>query len=138
MIKQQQCLLQVTRENDLNDLVVSYDSSNNPYSFYSDKRWVFFNEKITISFKSLSGEFEKTIKDIAFKIIQSSMLMSKTSMLKNLIFGSVTFQNLILRQGGNSYKDLDNTIIYSAVIADARLLKLKYKTWKNSLIFFQL
>ncbi|MBF4264461.1 hypothetical protein EAY73_21840, partial [Vibrio anguillarum] len=105
MIKQQQCLLQVTRENDLNDLVVSYDSSNNPYSFYSDKRWVFFNEKITISFKSLSGEFEKTIKDIAFKIIQSSMLMSKTSMLKNLIFGSVTFQNLILRQGGNSYKD---------------------------------
>ncbi|WP_214657051.1 hypothetical protein, partial [Vibrio anguillarum] len=75
MIKQQQCLLQVTRENDLNDLVVSYDSSNNPYSFYSDKRWVFFNEKITISFKSLSGEFEKTIKDIAFKIIQSSMLM---------------------------------------------------------------
>lgn len=64
------------------------------------------------------------------------MLMSKTSMLKNLIFCSVTFQNLILRQGGNSYKDLDNTIVYSAVIADARLLKLKYKTWKNSLIFF--
>ncbi|MDW7549816.1 site-specific integrase [Pseudoalteromonas peptidolytica] len=116
------------------DRVITYDSSNNPYSRYSDKEWVFLCEKVTISFKSLSGKFEITIKDIVLKIIKANTLSSKLSTLRNLINGASTFQGLIEKHGGTSYRDLDNNLIYNSVVAEAKFLNLRYKTWKNHLI----
>ena len=67
------------------EIIISYDSKNQPYSRYLDDDWVLLDKDITINFNQLSGEFKKTIKNIIYNLINKKSLRSLKSHLRNLM-----------------------------------------------------
>ena len=116
------------------EIIISYDSKNQPYSRYLDDDWVLLDKDITINFNQLSGEFKKTIKNIIYNLINKKSLRSLKSHLRNLMNSASTFENLIKMSLGKNYGDLDNPQIYNSVIYNAQAQGLRYKTWKNLLL----
>ena len=50
------------------NIVISYDSENNPYSYYHHDKWFFWSLGFDISFSRLSGDFKSVVKSIIYKI----------------------------------------------------------------------
>lgn len=119
----------------INDKIVSFDSDGNPYSYYSSDTWILWSLNLEISFSRLSENFKEITKLIVYKEINNKTLKSKKSVTKNIIEGAVIFEKCITSCGGFSYKFIDSEKNYRKVLAEAKNRKLKYKTWKNNLIF---
>lgn len=117
------------------DLIVSYDSEGNPYSYYSSDEWNLWSLNITISFTRLSGYFKEQTKEIAHKLIISSHSNITNGTLKNIIEGSVILEKCIRCCGGDSYSFINDDSNYREFLAEAKNKNLKLKTWKNYLIF---
>ena len=119
----------------IDDFVVSFDSENNPYSYYSDEKWILWSLGFNVSFSRLSGDFKSIVKKIVYNVIISNDLVSKKSSAKNLIEGGVIFEQCIVASGGTSYLCIDDEKCYRNILREAKNKKYKYKTWKNLLIF---
>lgn len=119
----------------INDVVISIDSVGNPYSYYSSDKWILWSLNFNVSFSRLSGEFKKATKHLVYKVITNKTLKSKKSAIKNIIEGAVIFEKCITACNGYSYEFIDEDKNYRKVIDQAKNRKLKYKTWKNNLIF---
>lgn len=119
----------------IQDIVISYDSNGQPYSYYSSEKWILWSLNFDVSFSRLSGEFKKVTKHLVYKVITNTTLKSKKSATKNIIEGAVIFQKCITACNGHSYGFIDEDKNYRKIIDEAKNRKLKYKTWKNNLIF---
>ena len=117
------------------NIVISYDSENNPYSYYHHDKWFFWSLGFDISFSRLSGDFKSVVKSIIYKIISTDNLKSKKSTAKIIIEGGVVFEQCIKLCGGDSYALIDDEKFYRAILVEAKNKKFKYKTWKNLLMF---
>lgn len=119
----------------INDVVISIDSDGNPYSYYSSDKWVLWSLNFDVSFSRLSGQFKKSTKHLVYKVITNKTLKSKKSATKNIIEGAVIIEKCITACNGCSYEFMDEDKNYRKVIDEAKNRKLKYKTWRNNLIF---
>lgn len=117
------------------DLIVSFDTQENPYSYYSSDKWVLWSLDFTVSFSMLSGKFKDSAKKIIYSIINDVTLGSKKSTIENLLSGAAIFERCITSCGGENYEFIDNDRNYRLFLAQAKKQKLKYKTWKNHLMF---
>ncbi|EJL6363926.1 hypothetical protein NMR40_002677, partial [Vibrio cholerae] len=111
------------------DFTISYDSNNQPYSRYSDQKWIFPKHECVISFLGLSGRFEETAKRLALNIINTRNSRSTKLLSRNIMSGAVIFQGLIRMSGGDDYSALDDDRVYNRVISHAKHEGIKYKTW---------
>ena len=117
------------------EVAVSFDTEGNPYSYYSSDKWVLWSIDFTASFTMLSGKFKSSAKKIVFKVINDINLKSKKSAIDNLLSGASVFEHCIKACGGDDYGFIDNDRNYRLFLQEAKNRKLKYKTWKNHLIF---
>lgn len=118
------------------EVAVSFDTEGNPYSYYSSDKWVLWSINFTASFSMLSGKFKSSAKKIVFQVINDINLKSKKSSIENLLSGASVFEHCIKACGGDDYGFIDNDRNYRLFLQEAKNRKLKYKTWKNHLIFF--
>ncbi|MGQ7263672.1 hypothetical protein [Vreelandella sp. V005] len=119
----------------IQDIVISYDSNGQPYSYYHSEKWILWSLSFDVSFSRLSGEFKKATKHLVYKVITNKTLKSKKSATKNIIEGAVIFEKCITACNGYLYEFIDEDKNYRKVIDQAKIRNLKYKTWKNNLIF---
>ena len=117
------------------DLIISYDSDGKPYSFYKDITWVILEYKYEVSFSRVTGEFKDIVKASIYSVINEHSLKSKKSAIKNILEGAVIFEKCIKACGGKNYQFLDDDFNFREVVREAKLRKLKFKTWKNNLLF---
>ena len=61
------------------NLIVSYDSEGNPYSYYSSDEWNLWSLKMVIRFTRLSGYFKEQTKEIVYKLILKNRRFLKLS-----------------------------------------------------------
>ncbi len=115
--------------------IVSYDSFGKPYSYYVDDLWLLPQLHTQIAFHRLNGHFKSTLKQLIFGLMKNKSLKSFKSMTANILDGSVAFAKAIQNCGGDSYQFIESEWNYRQVINAAKQQKLKYKTWKNNLIF---
>jgi hypothetical protein len=120
---------------DIKDLVISYDSDGNSYSYYSDDKWVLWSFGFDVSFSRLSGRFKDSTKKIIYNIINSHTLKSKKSTIENILSGAAVFEACITACGGDDFNYIDSDPNYRLFLLKAKERKLKYKTWKNHFIF---
>lgn len=119
----------------IRDSVVSFDSDGNPYSYYLDDKWTLWSLDFNVSFSMLSGEFKSSAKKLVHKVINEVTLSSKKSAIVNILSGAAIFERCITACGGKDYHFIDNDRNYRLFLIEAKNRKLKYKTWKNNLIF---
>ncbi len=117
------------------EVVVSFDTEGNPYSYYSSDKWVLWSIDFTASFTMLSGDFKSSAKKIVFQVINNVDLKSKKSTIENLLSGASVLEHCIKACGGDNYGFINNDRNYRLFLQEAKNRKLKYKTWKNHLIF---
>ncbi|EKT66682.1 site-specific integrase [Providencia alcalifaciens] len=117
------------------DLIVSFDTEGSPYSYYSYDDWHLWSLGFDVSFSRLSGDFKKTVKYLVYKIILNDNLKSKKSTIKNIIEGAVIFEKCITGCNGLSYSFIDDNDNFRRILDEAKKKRLKFKTWKNNLIF---
>lgn len=118
-----------------NDIIISIGSDDEPYSRYCDDRWFVSKFKFEVSFSRLSGEFKDVVKQLVYDKIRETSLKSCKSAVKNLIDGSVVFEKCLSECDKKNYSYLDDDYAFRQVLLNARSRKIKYKTWKNYLIF---
>lgn len=126
-------ILKSTEKN--NNIVISYDSEGNPYSYYYHDKWFFWSLGFDISFSRLSGKFKSVVKSVIYKIISNNDLKSKKSAAKIIMEGGVVFEQCIKACGGDSYALIDDEKFYRSILIEAKNKGFKYKTWKNLLMF---
>lgn len=117
------------------DLVISYDSDGNSYSYYSDDKWVIWSSGFDVSFSRLSGRFKDSTKKVIYNIINSHTLKSKKSTIENILSGAAVFEACITACGGDDFNYINSDPNYRLFLLKAKERKLKYKTWKNHFIF---
>ena len=117
------------------NIIVSRDSEGKPYSYYNSDVWSFLSLDFDVSFTRLSGEFKLTVKSLVHKIILANSLKSKKSTILNIISGGVIFQKCIIENNGTSYDDINDDGKYRNILFIAKKQGLKFKTWKNYLMF---
>jgi hypothetical protein len=117
------------------DIVVSIGSNGKPYSRYCDDYWFVSKFGFDVSFSRLSGNFKDVVKQIVYDKIRETSLKSCKSSVKNIIDGSVVFEKCLADCGEYNYSSLDDDRIFRLVLSKARQRNIKYKTWKNYLIF---
>lgn len=117
------------------DQVISYDSNNKPYSYYSDDKWILWSFDCEVSFSNFFGNFKKDVKYIVWNFINDKNLKSLKSTIKIFIGGAVTFQSCISACEGESFSFIDDDSNYRLFLQKAKDKKKKFKTWKNNLIF---
>lgn len=125
----------IDSNNTHDDLIVSFDTEGNPYSYYSSDNWYLWSLGFNISFSRLSGAFKSTVKYLVHKVISKDSLKSKKSAIKNIIEGAVIFEKCITICNGTSYSFIDSDEFFRRLLVAAKNKKLKFKTWKNNLIF---
>ncbi|WP_133480820.1 hypothetical protein [Halomonas ventosae] len=108
------------------DLIVSFDTQENPYSYYSSDKWVLWSLDFTASFSMLSGEFKASAKNIVYSIINDVTLSSKKSTIENLLSGAAIFERCITSCGGENYDFIDNDRNYRLFLAQAKKQKRNY------------
>lgn len=117
------------------DMIVSFDSEGNPYSYYGSDKWYLWLLDFNVSFSRLSGYFKSTVKLLVYNVILNDSLTSKKSAIKNIIDGAVIFEKCITRCNGVSYDFINDDEGFRRLLVEAKSKRLKFKTWKNSLIF---
>jgi hypothetical protein len=117
------------------DIVISVGSNGKPYSKYSDDNWFISGFEFDVSFSRLSGKFKDIVKQLVYSRIREASLKSCKSSVKNIIDGSVVFEKCLYGCGKDSYSYLDDDYIFRLVLDKAKARRIKYKTWKNYLIF---
>lgn len=122
--------------NNIHDgMIFSFDSEGNPYSYYSSDKWYLWLLGFNVSFSRLSGYFKSTVKFLVYNVILNDSLASKKSAIKNIIDGAVIFEKCITRCNGVSYDFINDDESFRRLLVEAKSKHLKFKTWKNSLIF---
>lgn len=117
------------------NLIVSFDTEGHPYSYYCSDNWYLWTLGFNISFSRLSGAFKSTVKYLVHKVISNDSLKSKKSAIKNIIEGAVVFEKCISECNGVSYDFIDDDECFRRLLVEAKSKHLKFKTWKNNLIF---
>ncbi len=135
VIQNNKPLLDLSLDKPLEDVVISYDSERKPYSKYGDNAWFITEHNFKVSFDRLSGDFRAVVKDIVYRAVTDTSLRSCKSAVANIIEGAVVFQRSIWLCGGSDYSFLESELHYRKVIEKAKSRGLRYKTWKNNLIF---
>src|SRR5690554_5916182 len=117
------------------NLIVSYDSEGNPYSYYSSDEWNLWSLKMVIRFTRLSGYFKEQTKEIVYKLILKNHLKISTESLSRIIEGATILEKCIKKCGGESYSFIDDDSNYRKFLTEAKNKNLKLSTWRNYLIF---
>ncbi|EIM7728361.1 site-specific integrase [Salmonella enterica subsp. enterica serovar Coeln] len=117
------------------DLIISFDTEGNPYSYYGSDNWCLWSLGFNVSFSRLSGTFKSTVKYLVHKVVSNDSLKSKKSAVKNIIEGAVIFEKCITGCNGGSYVFIDDDEGFRRLLIEAKSKRLKFKTWKNNLIF---
>lgn len=117
------------------DTIVSYDSEGNPYSYYSSDKWTIWSLNFNVSFSMLTGTFKSSTKKIVYNLLNRVTLSSQKSAIENLLSGAVIFERCITACGGSDFGFINNDHNYRLFLEEAKKRNLKYKTWKNHLIF---
>lgn len=125
----------IDSNNTFDDLIVSFDTEGHPYSYYGSDNWHFWTLGFNVSFSRLSGAFRSTVKYLVHKVISNDGLNSKKSAIKNIIEGAVIFEKCITSCNGVSYDFIDDDECFRRLLVEAKSKRLKFKTWKNNLIF---
>lgn len=125
----------IDSNNIYDDLIVSFDTEGNPYSYYGSDKWYLWSLGFNVSFSRLSGKFKSTVKHLVHKVISNHSLKSKKSAIKNIIEGAVVFEKCITGCNGVSYGFIDDDEGFRRLLVEARSKNLKFKTWKNNLVF---
>lgn len=118
-----------------NDMVISIGSNGKPYSRYCDDYWFVSKFKFKVSFSRLSGGFKDVVKQLVYDKIRKTSLKSCKCSVRNIIDGSVVFEKCLSDCGEDNYSCLDDERIFRLVLSNAKSRNIKYKTWKNYLIF---
>lgn len=118
-----------------NDMIISIGSNGQPYSRYSDNKWFVSKFRFEVSFSRLSGKFKDIVKQLVYDKIREASLKSCKWSVRNIIDGSVVFEKCLSECGKDNYRFLDDDHIYRLVLSKAKSRHIKYKTWKNYLIF---
>ncbi|EPJ2066627.1 site-specific integrase [Escherichia coli] len=121
--------------NTYDDLIVSFDTEGRPYSNYASDDWYLWLLGFNVSFSRLSGSFKSTVKYLVYSVISNDSLKSKKSAVKSIIEGAVIFEKCITICNGTSYSVIDNDDFFRRLLVEAKNKRLKFKTWKNNLIF---
>ncbi|UKA26163.1 hypothetical protein IHC93_04725 [Photobacterium damselae subsp. damselae] len=70
--------LNTNQEDDISNLkIVSYDSEGNPFSYYSDDKWIIMKESVYLNFKNLTGDFKSKCKELIYSEFNSNRLINK-------------------------------------------------------------
>lgn len=117
------------------DVVVSYSAEGEPYSYYTSDKWFLWSLGFNVSFTMLSGSFKLDAKRIAYGAIFNKSLNSKKSTVTSIVLGASIFERCIVACGGDSFDFIDDDGNYRLFLNEAKKQKLKFKTWKNYLIF---
>ena len=117
------------------DIVVSYDSDGNPYSYYVSDKWTIWSLNFNISFSMLTGTFKSSAKKIVYNLLNEVTLSSQKSAIENILSGAAIFARCITACGGSDFGFINNDHNYRVFLEEAKKRSLKYKTWKNHLIF---
>lgn len=72
----------IDSNNIYDDLIVSFDTEGNPYSYYGSDKWYLWSLGFNVSFSRLSGKFKSTVKYLVHKVISNHSLKSKKSAIK--------------------------------------------------------
>lgn len=121
--------------NNSSDIIVSYDSDGQPYSYYFSDKWIIWSLNFNISFSMLTGNFKSSAKEIVYNILNKTTLNSQKSAIENLLSGAAIFERCITACGGSDFGFINNDHNYRLFLEEAKKRNLKYKTWKNHLIF---
>ncbi|WP_318480531.1 site-specific integrase [Photobacterium leiognathi] len=131
--------LNTNQEDDNSKLkIISYDSNGNPFSYYSDDKWIIMKESVYLNFKNLTGDFKSKCKELIYNEFNSNRLINKKGIGTKYIQAFVLFEKCITECGGNSISYLNSDKGFRNFILVAKKKKLKLKTWKNYLIIFPL
>lgn len=56
------------------DMIVSFDTEGNPYSYYGSDKWCLWLLGFNVSFSRLSGYFKSTVKFLVYNVISNDSL----------------------------------------------------------------
>ncbi|BAX53716.1 hypothetical protein PDPUS_1_02342 [Photobacterium damselae subsp. piscicida] len=101
--------LNTNQEDDISNLkIISYDSEGNPFSYYSDDKWIIMKESVHLNFKNLTGDFKSKCKKFIYSEFNSNRLINKRGIGNKYIQAFVLFEKCIAECGGNSISYLNS------------------------------